>query len=340
MRNSCGGELGGRIGVAISARNFFRQRFSRWLLRRLPPSATVTLDRRSLFIFPSATGFAFLLLIVLCWLAATNYENNLVFGITCLLTALFVVSILHSFANLSGLTLSCLKVTPGFAGKTLTVELLLRQPRRRYRDGLSCSFAGSEVVSAAMSNVAECRLRLTVPAGQRGLHDPGRLRIESIYPVGLLRAWSYVDLAIRALVYPRPLFSEAPPPGRRASGEGVLQGAEGGDDFVGLDRYRPGDSPKHVAWKHYAREQGLHTKHYGDVLDRRLWLDWAQFPGLDREARLSRLCGLLLQIAATGQPYGLRLPGLVIEPASGDEHRQRLLAALALFEVNAPEGQS
>ncbi|WP_461518149.1 DUF58 domain-containing protein [Porticoccus sp.] len=324
--------------MAVSVRGFFQQRFSRWLTRRLPPSSAVSLGRRNLFIFPSATGFAFLLLSGLCWLAATNYENNLVFGITCLLASLFVVSILHSFANLSGLTVSCLKVTPGFADKTLTVELLLRQPRSRFRDGLGCSFTGSEKVMAAMFGVTECRVKLTVPAPQRGLHDPGRLCIESIYPVGLLRAWTYVDLAIRGLVYPRPLFPDSFPPGRRTTGEGLLQGGEGGDDFVGLNRYRPGDSLKHVAWKHYAREQGLYTKHYGDVLDRQLWLDWDQFPGLDREARLSRLCGLLLQIVPLGQPYGLRLPGLILEPAMGDAHRQRVLAELALFEIPNREG--
>lgn len=324
--------------MAVSVRGFFQQRFSRWLTRRLPPSSKVTLGRRSLFIFPTVTGFSFLFVIVLCWLAATNYENNLVFGITCLLASLFVVSILHSFANLSGLSVTCLKVTPGFADKTLTIELLLRQPRPRFRDGLGCSFAGSERVVVAIPGVTECRVKLTVPARQRGLHDPGRLCIESIYPVGLLRAWTYVDLAIRGLVYPRPLFPDSPPLGRRTTGEGLLQGGEGGDDFVGLNRYRPGDSLKHVAWKHYVREQGLYTKHYGDVLDQQLWLDWEQFPGLDREARLSRLCGLLLQIVPLGQPYGLLLPGVVVEPGTGEAHRQRVLAELALFEI--PERES
>lgn len=324
--------------MAVSVRGFFQQRFSRWLIRRLPPSSEVTLNRRSLFIFPTATGFSFLLVIVLCWLAATNYENNLVFGMTCLLASLFVVSILHTFANLSGLSVSCLKVTPGFADKTLTVELLLRQQRPRFRDGLGCSFAGSEIVVVAIPGVTECRVKLTVPARQRGLYDPGRLRVESIYPLGLLRAWMHVDLAIRGLVYPRPSFPSTPPLGRRTTGEGPLQGGEGGDDFVSLNRYRPGDSLKHVAWKHYAREQGLYTKHYGDVLDRQLWLDWEQFPGLDRETRLSRLCGLLLQIVPLGQPYGLRLPGVVIEPATGEAHRQRVLAELALFEIPEREG--
>ncbi|TNF01791.1 MAG: DUF58 domain-containing protein [Gammaproteobacteria bacterium] len=314
-------------------RNLYRQRFFRWLERRLPAAAEVTLNRRSLFIFPSSTGFAFFLLIVLCWLAATNYENNLVFAVTCLLVAIFVVSILQSFANLAGITVSCVRVTPGFAGQSLTLELLLKQQGKRYRGAIQCQFPHGDMTTVSLADSSQCRLKLTVPAAHRGLYNPGRLRVESRYPVGLLRAWSHIDLDISALVYPAPIFSEEVPVGVHCGDDGALQGVEGGDDFLGLQTYRPGDSLKHVAWKHYAREQGLHTKHYGDNFDQQLWLDWDQFPGLDREARLSRLCGMLLRVATTDQPYGLRLPGLVIEPDRGESHRQHLLAELALFDV-------
>ncbi|MDP1519389.1 DUF58 domain-containing protein [Porticoccus litoralis] len=320
-------------------RNLYQQRFSRWLERRLPAAPEVTLNRRSLFIFPSSTGFAFFLLIILCWLAATNYENNLVFAVTCLLVSLFVVSILQCFANLSEITISCLKVTPGFAGQGITLELLLRQRGNRYRGAIQCRFPKGEMTTVSLGDSSQCRFKLTVPAGHRGLYNPGRLRIESVYPVGLLRAWSHVDLNISALVYPAPIFTEQVPVGVRSSDDGAMQGAEGGDDFLALKTYRPGDSLKHVAWKHYAREQGLHTKHYGDNFDQQLWLDWDQFPGLDREARLSRLCGMLLRVATTDQPYGLRLPGIVIEPDLGESHRQYLLAELALFDVPQRERQ-
>ena len=64
-----------------------------------------------------------------------------------------------------------------------------------------------------------------------------------------------------------------------------------------------------------------------------------KFTGLDREARLSRLCGMLLRVAITDQPYGLRLPGIVIEPDRGESHRQYLLAELALFDTPQRERQ-
>ena len=60
--------------------------------------------------------------------------------------------------------------------------------------------------------------------------------------------------------------------------------------------------------------------------------DWDSLPLLGAEARLSQLCRWVLDAHSTGEAYGLRLPGLVIEPNMGPAHRERCLNALALFE--------
>lgn len=318
-------------------RQFSQQLYSRWLTRRLPPAPQVSLNIRSLFIFPSNTGFSFLLLVVLCWLVATNYENNLVFGVACLLTAIFVIAILHSFANVSGLKVACSHVYSGYAGHPLTIELVFNQAGQRSREGLMLGFSGHEPVTIGMAGTEEARVKLAFTPSSRGLIDPGRLRLESFYPLGLFKVWTQIDLNIRCLVYPAPQTALNR---RTTSGplgeEGLVQAFEGGEDFAGLSDYRPGDSPKRIAWKQFAREQGLYTKHYGSALDERLWLDWDIFPGLDTEARLSRLCGLLLSIAPTGTPYGLKLPGLTIAPDMTEAHRLHVLRELALFGL--PQG--
>ena len=33
------------------------------------------------------------------------------------------------------------------------------------------------------------------------------------------------------------------------------------------------------------KNRGMYTKHYADYQDERIWLDWNDFPGLDRETR-------------------------------------------------------
>ena len=105
----------------------------------------------------------------------------------------------------------------------------------------------------------------------------------------------------------------------------------GSDDFLSLKEYRPGDPLKHVAWKSFAREGEMMVKEFGAYADKRSWLDWDALPGLDVEACLSRLTAWALELDRRGNAFGLRIPGLVIDPDSGSEHRTRVLRRLALF---------
>ena len=92
---------------------------------------------------------------------------------------------------------------------------------------------------------------------------------------------------------------------------------------------------KHVAWKSYARTGEMLTKQFAAFADTRVWIDWDLFPGMDREARLSRLCHWVLQVDAGNDEYGLRLPGVEVTPNRGLQHREEVLKTLALFEVDA-----
>ena len=314
------------LGFAI------QRQFLRWAYRRVPPSNSISLGNSNLFIFPSKVGFSFLLLILLCWLVATNYENNVVFGITCLLIALFLVSILHSFFNMSGLSVTFVRVSPAFTGETLSVEILLNQKHLRYREGIKISFKDGEASTVSMQGKENITLHVSVQAPQRGHYHPGRLQVERVYPLGLLRVWTKIDLNIECLVYPRPIFNAFESFGSSGRGEGALQLDDGSEDFVGLKDYQPGDSLKRIAWKQYAREQGLYAKHYADYQDERIWLDWDALPDLDRESRLSVLTGKLLKVAVTDQHYGLKLPGVNIAPNNGETHKYLVLKELALFE--------
>lgn len=322
-----------------------RARLERWLAKRLPETREIKLDHTNLFIMPSKTGVAFLAFLVLLWLVATNYENNLIFAVTFLLTALFITGIHHTHACLSGVTVAINKSHPAFCGETCGVEITVSHNGKRRRESIQLYFVGGEVTQLSLAEqqtqgVADVRTE----AVKRGWYDPGRLIIESFYPLGLFRVWSRIKLDTRVLVYPKPVFDSGPHSQTQSSGDGQHNTMTGSEDFIGLDRYQSGQSLRHVAWKHYAREQGFLTKYYADYQDHRVWLDWGAFPGLDREARLSRLCGVLLEIcrqeANQQVSYGLRLPGIEIPPGHGVAHKLTVLRELALFEQPAQTAQA
>jgi uncharacterized protein (DUF58 family) len=99
-----------------------------------------------------------------------------------------------------------------------------------------------------------------------------------------------------------------------------------------LRSYRAGDSPRMIAWKALAREQGLLTKEFSAMASSELWIDWADARAPDVEGRLAILTHWVLQADGFGQAYGLRLPARRIDADRGEAHRARCLEALALFE--------
>lgn len=323
--------------MITSLRDRAAARFESWLEKRLPRQPSVWLNRNRIFVLPSKAGLAFLLVLILLWLVSVNYENNLVFAFAALLAAMMVVSIFHSYANLAGLRLRVPDAASTFAGERARVDVELHQGGSRHRDDIWLHFPDSLPQRATLHNgESTAVVSLYVPARRRGRLHTGRLTVESFYPLGLIRVWTHVLLDNGGLVYPAPV----PDSMTAAGGEEAEEGGRdesGTEDFLGLSRYRRGEPLNRIAWKQLARGQGLHTKHFADPQGSSEWIDWNAFPGMDREARLSRLCHCVLEAAAGDGFYGLVLPGEQSELGRGTAHRDRLLAMLALFEWQ-PDG--
>lgn len=299
----------------------------------MPPSNAVTLDVKTVFILPTREGILFSFLIMFMLLAGINYQNSLIFGLAFLLASLLMVSILHTYRNLSGLTILASGTLSAFAGEDAEFTVILRRFGKRTFEALLLGWNSESLQGADLLEEEEVKVKLFVEAKTRGRMNPGRMLIQTYYPVGLFRAWSWVDLDMVSIVYPRPITAGAIPVATATSNGGDLIHREGVDDFYGLREYQQGDPLKGVAWKSYARTEELLTKQFAALADRRLWLEWNSFPGMDTEARLSRLCYWVIQVDAGSDEYGLRLPGLEIPPNRGPDHRAEILRALALFEI-------
>ena len=264
-------------------------------------------------------------------LTAINYQNNMSYALVFLLATLFIVATLHTYANLSGLTIRALRATPVFPGQQseFSIQLERGSPREHFALLLKWPQSTASVVNLVDQDMVQVHLHMAV--GNRGWFSPGRLLLESTYPLGLLRCWTWVDLDLYALVYPRPLASPELPGLASDQPDGASLPVSGSDDFYGFRDYRFGDSLRQIHWKGLARGQAVQTKHYAAYADRSVWLDWDMFPGLGTEQRLSHLCYWALDFESRGEEYGLRLPGVVLEPGMGERHRERVLQALALY---------
>jgi uncharacterized protein (DUF58 family) len=313
--------------------NTLRDAFWRWVARRSPKAAAVVLQHKSIYIFPGRHGLMFIFVIALMWLLGTNYENNLVLAAAFLLMSMMIVSVIHAFRNLAGLRFTVIGSQPVFAGDYAKFDVLLEAAPRTDHENVQISFDEKMLVAVDLLRASEQRLNLSTKTHRRGWFEPGRLSVKSHYPLGLIRSWSWIQLDVKTLVYPAPLASAAPPMTPANSQHGDYLSRENSEDFQGFQRYQAGAPLAHVAWKQFARGAGLHLKDYVGYQNQQVWLDWDGLAGLDTETRLSQLCYWALELAKTRTEFGLRIPGCTIELGYGGAHQERILRALALYEI-------
>ena len=312
-------------------------RFANWLYGFTPPEhGTVVLVHRRVYIVPARLGWLFAATLVILLIGSINYSLSLGFALTFLLAGMGLAGMVHTARNLARIAISVGRAEPVFAGESAQFRLYLDGGPGFDRPAILARHlvAGSQlVVDVPAGGLAE--VVLAVPAARRGWLPLGRVMLETRFPLGLFRAWSYIEPDARCLVYPQPERSALPPPSAEAAAGALRTQTTGNDDFAGLRGYQPSDSPRHVAWKAVARSDVMLTKQFTGEAAAELWLDWRLLPArMGPEQRLSRLAGWVLAAERAGAHYGLRLPGLEIAPRRGDSHSAACLQALALYEAS------
>jgi len=309
-------------------------RIANWLYGFTPPErGVVELVHRRVYIVPARLGWYFGGTLLVLLTGSINYALSLGFALTFLLAGLGLVGMVHTARNLARIAASAGRAEPVFAGESAQFRLYLDGRAAFDRPSILARHlaSGSQlVVDIPPRGVSE--VVLAVPAPRRGWVPLGRVMLETRFPLGLFRAWSYIEPDARCLVYPRPERSPLPPYSGEAAAGALHAQTPGSDDFAGLRGYQRSDSPRHIAWKAVARSDELLTKQFAGDAAAELWLDARLLPhGLTLEQTLSRLAGWVLAADRAGAHYGLRLPGVEIAPARGDLHRAACLQVLALY---------
>jgi uncharacterized protein (DUF58 family) len=134
----------------------------------------------------------------------------------------------------------------------------------RRKSGARFEWAGPSELRAG----AEAVVRVTCHPVRRGIIEFQGVTLGQAEPLGLMRRLARIALAENLLVLPRT-WRVAPPtlPGtRRLQAGGVAFAGRVGDaeEFVGLREYRPGDTPRRIHWKAWARTGKPVIKEYQD----------------------------------------------------------------------------
>ncbi|MDA8361540.1 MAG: DUF58 domain-containing protein [Gammaproteobacteria bacterium] len=291
-----------------------------------------TLSRRMVFLLPTREGGAFAAIVLVILLGAINYGNGLAYAISFLLAAMAAVSAVGAQRNLLGLACTEAQPRPDFAGQAVGFRLLLAAPRGSTCQAIRVEIVGGERVTLNLGAGEQRLVELPKKAPERGLVVAPVVRISSLYPFGLLRAFS-AKLALQhpAIAYPRPAPRAELPAGTHprtaADAEARLIGGSG--DFADLATYRVGENPHHIHWKAAAAGRGLLVKRFAGQSDLEVWITPRGTGGL--EERLSRASRQVIEAERGGFRYGLRLGDERLAPGRGVAHYERCLRALALY---------
>lgn len=305
-----------------------------WVRRRQGvDTLPIDLVSRRLYIVPTRAGLGFAVLLVFMLLAGLNYANSVALFLTFLLGGVALAAMHLCHRNLLGARVLVARSEPAFAGSTARLEVAFthasRAPRHAWTvEALGCTSDAAEIPPGAARTVS-----VSIPVAERGVLPIDRIRLTTRFPFGLFRAWTWLHLPIDVVVYPAAKGRLAPHGGAGASqGSASVATSSGDDEWQGLRDFRDGDTPRSVAWKAFARGGPLLVKEYAAAAGADRIFAYDRLRGLRSEARLEQLCRWIVDAEQRGERYGLKLPGLRVDPGAGVQHRHRCLEALARFD--------
>jgi len=267
-------------------------------------------------------------------LGAMNYNNNMGFALTFLLAGIGIVSIYQCHRNLADVVLHYGGAHSVFAGDPMQFRLIVenRSPHSRWQ--IRVGWDEEAEICDELAENSRQTLILHRETLTRGWLKVPRIQVSTRFPLGLFRAWAWLNMDLEELVYPQPSRHVDPifrgESGHTTSGHDV----GGDDDFSGFRDYRTGDPPKHIAWKALARTGEMLVTEFNSGTQDLTWIDWEDFSGIGTEERLAKLCRQVVDTENANHKYGLRIPGAQIAPGHGPRHRHNCLMQLALYGLS------
>lgn len=325
---------------------------------------------------PTMTGLAFMAIEVLILAAAMSSEANLLFLVFCLSIGMLVLSVATPVLMVRRVDVDRVVPPAAVAGRPFTMVYLVRC-RRRWGAcwGLTIREAPSspriaDLPQAFIERVGrdgEERVELLACCPFRGRLRSNAIRVTSRFPVGLFTCSVELRRPLELVVYPQvgrlrtDLLRSVGDSDSRAEKHGRERRAE--DEFAGVREFREGDNYRWIHWRRSAHAGELVVREYLPRQASQLIVLLDPWPGSDgvaqprawgplglgsREAAIEPHVERVIGAAATaacdalerGHRVGLVCRGsipVVLSPAGGRPHRQRLLHEMALLAPGAPD---
>ena len=298
-----------------------RERFVRWLHLRFRYTGVRTLKQNEVLVFIYQQGYLYLVLILITFIAGINYANNLILGFCFLISAILCISFYLSFKQLHAVTMQVVVDEVGKVNEAFKVKIILQQARNNPK---YLNFKTDDQLQTFLFEEKQQSFELTFIPTQRGKFEIPPIQIYSTYPLGLVRAWTYIYLTESYWIAPQAKAFTQNLQSYSNTGEPDL------DEFKELRAFKLGDSLQSISWKQAARGQGLFVKQFEDLVDTHVMqIEYGKMPSADHEEKLSFMMELADQCEHAQTPYSIILPHAQTENGVGEQHYIHIKTLLA-----------
>lgn len=303
-------------------------------------------------------GALYLLTTCLLALGAVNGQNNLLFWAFGLAIAGLLISGVVGGMAILGVQIERVVLAEATAGEPVTISyrvwnrsrvfpaccLLIEESptadRSRPKRKPQVIVPGRAAVLHVGPREAVVAFQTWIPRA-RGPTSLDRIVVSSAFPFGLMRKSILLSQPDTVLVRPaklalrRDLLQSTV--SRGALGHEASRRVGRGEEYFGLREYRPGDSPREIAWKPSARTGELVVRERSAPVPRRVWvvLNPSGSPQ-ENEVAIALAASLLREGSRQGLAMGLTIParGVSLAPRVGAVRSQ--VEALASLDLAAP----
>lgn len=286
-----------------------------WIRRRFKMTEKTILAQRDVFVFFNKEGYLYLLLLLITFIAGINYGNNLVLALCFLLASILVLSFYLAFKQLYGLSVAHETAELGQVGQALTVKFNFTPLKQHLHLHLRFEYAEQAKKVTVLSTPLTIEFQ-QVPQ-QRGRYQFERLYFYSVYPFGIIRAWSYAYLHKEMWICPEPLMVNLTQFGFNANPQDQNQGIE---DFSHLRAFQQGDTLNRIAWQQLAKGRGVLVKQFEENEQQHMQFDYADMPATLHEQKLGQLMFLIQTAYEQQNPFALKLPSQQLLLGEGEQH--------------------
>jgi uncharacterized protein (DUF58 family) len=295
--------------------------WQKWLSKRFQYTEAKQLTQKDVLVFIYKQGYLFLVLIFITFIAGVNYANNLILGFCFLISAVLCMSFYLTFKQLHGMTIEVVPMEMGTAEQQVYLDIYIQQPHQQPR---YLWVRTEDQLQKVFVHEQKTHFQIVFIAPHRGKFHYPNLQFYSVYPFGLVRAWSYLYLNLSSWIAPKAIYPELENKHHQMNFEPDM------DEFRELRDFKTGDSLQAVSWKQAARGQGLYVKVFEQYADQhRIDIDYAHMPSASHEEKLSMMMGLVLQCEQLQFSYALLLPQAALPSGLGEaqlKHAKLLLA--------------